>query len=95
MARAVTASTAPATRRMTGRWLRSFCQPRGRPLGDDGEDEQGQRGPDGVEEGDEQGRGATRWLAAATEMAARTGPAHGTKTSPRLRPRTKPPPESA
>ena len=35
----------------------------------------------------------TRWLADATEMAAKTGPAQGTKTRPRLRPSTKPPPE--
>ena len=37
----------------------------------------------------------TRWLADATEMAANTGPAQGTKTRPRLRPSTKPPPERA
>ena len=32
----------------------------------------------------------TRWVAATTEMAASTGPAHGTKTSPRLIPSTSP-----
>ncbi len=33
----------------------------------------------------------TRWVAPTTVMAARIGPAHGTYTSPRPRPRTNPP----
>lgn len=37
----------------------------------------------------------TRWLAAATEIAASTGPAQGMNTKPRLRPMMKPPPELA
>ena len=37
----------------------------------------------------------TRWCAAATEMAVSTGPAHGTKTSPKLSPSTNPPPSVA
>ena len=68
----------------------------GRPLGHHGQHQEGDGDAERVEEGDEAATCApTRWWAAATEMAVSTGPAQGTKTSPRLSPRTKPPPSVA
>ena len=66
-------------------------RPGRRPPAQVGDQEQGYGGPGGVAQASRATASApTRWVAPTTVMAASTGPAQGTKTSPRLAPSNRP-----
>ena len=95
IASVVTPSTTPATLRTVGRWLRNEDHDVVARWATTASTSRGTVTPNAYARVTNNDVAPTRWWAAATEMAVRTGPAQGTKTRPRLSPSTNPPPSVA